>query len=223
MATKETTAAPAVASTAAPSMMSLANAFDAEEFGTNLKRIVPASGSIKVAKDNTILGKYIDVQLLSSSERYMIAPVSESNDKEAAKYCRASYDGKTIPARDGGDPQEIDEYIASVDAYPEFSKKKYLDLFVLIIQPSDKDMKELAVDLGMVQISVSPTAIGSYTVFAKQGKLSVLRGVMKAETQNCFRVTAATKAKGNNDWTVFEFAPIPHKDIEDYVPISLTE
>ncbi len=202
--------------------MALQNTMDPAEFGTNLERLVPASGSVKIAGTNKILGKYVDVQLVSSSDRWFITPVADPKDKEARKFCRPSYDGETIPDRDG-QTQTIQEYIDSVEEYEKFEVKKYMDLFVLMINAGDKDMQPIVDAMSLTQVSISPTAVPVYRTFEKLGKLRVMQGITKVETQNCFRITALPKSKDSQEWTVFEFNAIPHVDLGDYVPIDLSE
>jgi len=222
VALKKQAAVPASVEGAAPTLMSLRNAMNGEEFGTNLTRLVPASGSVKVAGTPKVLGKFVDVQLVSSSDRWFITPVADPKDKDAKKFCRPSYDGKTIPSRDG-EAQTIEEYTNSVEEYDEFDVKKYLDLYVLVIRAGDPDMQEIVEAFDLIQVSVSPTAAPMYRTFEKLGKLRVMRGLSKAETQNCFRITATAKSNDSSDWTVFEFNPIPLNDLEGYVPVDLSE
>ncbi|MEN8210050.1 MAG: hypothetical protein ABFR50_12450, partial [Candidatus Fermentibacteria bacterium] len=217
---------PAVAAepgTPAPSMMELANAIPSGEFGNNLPRIVSASGKIKVSGDNTILGEHMDIQLLSSNDRWMVTPVADQKDKEAKKFCRASYDGKTIPDRDNpdGEGQLIEEYTDGCKKYDEFKVSKYLDLFCLVVSTGDPDMTAKAQGLGLVQVSISPTAIGPYMSFARQGNLTVMRGLMTSDKRNCFRIRAEARSSDTSDWTVFVFEPTPLEELADYTPVTL--
>lgn len=204
----------------APSLISLRDQFPGSDFGTNLPRLVPANAMVRVAGTKIYLGKFIDIQLISSSDRWMVTPVADNSDKEAKKFCRASYDGTTIPDRDGAGSETIEEYTSSVEEYEQFETKKYLDLFCIVINAGDPELQGKAVELGMVQISVSPTAIGAYRAFERQTPLSVARGVMLKSKQNCFRIVAEV-GPGDFDYSIFTFSPVPHADIENYAPVSL--
>jgi len=214
-------AAPAVAVEEAPSLISLRDAFPGNEFGTAIPRLVPASGKVKIAGTTTMLGTFIDIQVISVSDRWMVTPVADQKDKEARKFCRASFDGSTIPDRDGGASMTIDEYTKSVDEYEEFDVKKYLDIFAIIIRSGDEVFQEKVEQMGIVQISCSPTTIAPYTAFEKQTPLMLARGMMVKSHQNCIRLNATAKSNESSDWSVFEFNVVPLKDLEGYTPISL--
>ena len=206
----------------APSITSLHNALNPEDIGTAFKRIVASNGGCEESSSKVDLGKYMDVQVLSVSTRYMIVPVADDKDKTARKFCRCSYDGETIFNSDG-DAITIDEYIESVsDVYPEFQPlKKYSDVFGLILHTADKAFEETAKGWGIVQISVSPTAIQSLNSYSMQTKLFIARGQLPTEKQNCIRVNAVKKSNDANSWTVFDFGLVPAEDMETCTPIAM--
>lgn len=224
VAVKKPAAALAVSNgAAAPSLASLHNVFDPTEIGTSFKRIVASGGSCEEASQHIDLGKYIDVQVLSISKRYMIAPVADDKDVDARKFCRCSYDGLTITTNEG-ESITIEDYIASVDEYDEFGPvKKYLDIFALIINTENKAKEEDAKNFGIVQISVSPTAMQGFASFELQAKLFIARGQIPADKQNCMRVNACKKSNPatGKSWTYFEPGIIPAADLEHYTPISM--
>jgi hypothetical protein len=206
----------------APSIASLHNALNPADIGTAFKRIVASNGGCEESSSKVDLGKYMDVQVLSVSTRYMIVPVADDKDKTARKFCRCSYDGETIFNSDG-DTITIEEYIESVsDKYPEFQPiKKYSDVFGLILHTADKNFEETAKGWGIVQISVSPTAIQSLNSYSMQTKLFIARGQLPIEKQNCIRVNAVKKSNDSNSWTVFEFGLVPAEDMETCSPIAM--
>lgn len=224
VAVKKTAAAPAVAvGHAAPSLASLKNVFDPAEIGTSFKRIVASNGACEEASQHIDLGKYMDIQVLSISTRWMVAPIADDKDTEARKFCRASYDGKTILTNEG-ESITIDDYIASVDEYEEFGPvKKYMDVFGLVLGTADKGKEDQAQNWGIVQVSVSPTAIQGFNSFEMQSKLFIARGQMPADKQNCMRINAC---KGHNKstgktWTYFEPSVIPAADLDNYTPVEM--
>ena len=207
----------------APSLMSLRDAMPPEEFGNIFKRLVGSNGAVMEAGDKFILGTYVDIQVLSTSDRWFITPDADPNkDPDAAAFCRASYDGKTILDTEGGSIT-IEEYTESVEDYDFNPPKKYLDIYAMIIHTQDQKMEEEAVSWGIVQISISPTSVKGYRAFEMQGKLAVARGVVKPHQQNCIRMVAKIKSNKNNTWTALDPAHIPHSDLGDYIPLDMTE
>jgi hypothetical protein len=56
--------------------------------------------------------------VLSWNERWFITPVTSDKNKAGAnKFCRASYDGETIPDRDGGPSMTIADYIEELKEF----------------------------------------------------------------------------------------------------------
>ncbi len=216
-------AAPPAQLVNAPSLMSLRNAMDPNEIGNVFKRLVGSNGAIMESQDKYILGSYVDVQILSTSDRWFVTPDADmKKDPESSAFCRASYDGKTIQDGDGNS-MTIEEYTDSIQEYDFNEPKKYLDIFALVIHTQDVKMEDDALAWGIVQISLSPTAVKGYRAFEMQGKLNVARGVVKPNQQNCVRFTAKIKSSKTNTWTAIEAANIPHADIVDYVPIDMSE
>lgn len=219
VATKTSAPAPVIGGVKSdvPSIASLENAFDPEEYGNVFPRIVGTNGAIKVSGETTSFGKFIDVQVLSTSDRWMITPDADNKDKEAKKFCRASYDGRTIPDRDGGPSITIEEYIASVDDYDFNPVSKYKDVFGIIFNADENS--DIAGGKGIVQISVSPTAVKSIKAFIMQTNLYVLSGKMLATHQNCMRFRAEAKSNDSGDYTILTFEPVPLDVLSGYTPI----
>jgi len=203
----------------APSLTSLENKLNPEEFGNLFPRVVGSNGAACVSgQGGAIFGKYIDVQVLSMSTRWMTTPIADQKDKDAKKFCRASYDGKTIQDREGNS-QTIEEYINSVSKYEFNPISKYRDIFGVIFN-AEKDV-EKAQGLGIVQISISPTAMKQLKAFAMQAPLFIMRGQMAKTHQDCIRIEAEPKSSDSGNYTIFDFKCVPLDVIAGYSPVSM--
>lgn len=229
-AAKTTAAAPAVFTGAAPSFMQLKNALPAESVGNTFPRLVPGAGMIRT--DSKIqLGRHLDLQVISISDRYMWAPVADMNkDQEAKKYCRASYDGEHIIDNETGDLITLEEWqeqaaqirkASNKPVYEEWKKAKYMDVYAIIFG-AEQSYLETAKALGLVQVSISPTAIKPFNAFFMQAKINVIRGLLPACKQNCMRlVTMAGSNSRGDDYSYFSPTLVPLADIEVYTPVNL--
>lgn len=200
VAVRKPTAAPAVIEEGkVPSFKQLENAMDPEEVGNTFVRVIGANGNIQTS-EGLLFGEHIDIQVLSTSTRYMVTPEADPKDKEARKFCRASYDGSNIVDQDGN-LQTIDDYIAENERfYPKFKKSKYLDVYAIIFNAHKN--KEAAEAAGIVQISVSPTAAKPFNAFFMQGVLAEKRGLLPPSHRNCMRIKAEPKTKDTQNYTI---------------------
>ena len=205
--------------TVMPSIMSLKNAMDPETFGNTFPRLVGANGNLSC--DGVKFGSFVDVQVYSHSARSFVVPVSEQSDKEARKYCRASYDGKTIPGRDETPEMTIEEYTDSqAGGYTEWSVKKYYDIYCIIFNAEKEASKGEAI--GFIQVSVSPTAVKLFNAFTMQAALFIARGQMKATHQNCMRITGDLMENDDKkEYVRMSFSPCPAEVIAEYTPVLM--
>ena len=219
VAVKEQAAPPAVQaekSAAMPTIAELEDRWNPAEVGNMFNRIIGTNGALFC--DGVSFGEWIDVQIYSHSSRTFITPVADQNDKDAKFYCRASYDGKTIPDRDGGEPMTIEAYAESIsDTYEEVKRALYWDAYVVILG-ADKNV-EKAVNSNILQLSISPTSIKGFKSFVMQTKLAVLRGQMLPSHQNCVRVSAIPMSKNGQNWIQMAFSAIPLDIVKGYTPI----
>lgn len=202
-----------------PTLMKLKDAMDPEVYGNIFPRIKGSNGGLNT--DAGTFGTFIDAQVHSWSKRVFITPVAPDGDKQARKYCRASYDGKTIPGRNDIPRMTIEDYTESVaDKYEEFKRSDYLDIYVTIFN-AEKG-QEIADNLGIFQVSVSPTAISAFNAFCMQAPLTVARGAMLASHQNCLRILAtAQKTEDKQDYVRMAFSPVPLDIVTLYTPILM--
>jgi hypothetical protein len=197
-------------------IIKLKNALDPDTYGNVFPRLVGSNGAI--INDNLILGSFIDIQVVSYSDRWMITPVADQKDKEARKFCRASYDGKTIPDKDGGDAMLIEEYVDSqARFYKEFKTSKYLDVFGIIFN-SEKNA-EAGKKLGVVQISFSPTAIKPFNAFLAQCRMNVGRGYFLPTHADFMRIEAELVIGDSQNWTVLKTGFVPIDAVGAYEPV----
>lgn len=201
----------------APSIASLRNALDPEVYGNSFPRLVGSNGSL--INEQLILGGWIDIQVVSYSDRWMITPVADPKDTEARKYCRASYDGENIPDRDGGEPTPITDYTSDFPGgYKEWKTSKYMDIFGVIFG-SEKNTPAGA-KLGMVQISFSPTALKKLNAFIVQSRMNVSRGLLLKSHANFMRIAAEIIIGKTNTWTVLNPDFVPAEVVLTYEPIQ---
>lgn len=214
------TAAVAPYSGTSTSIESLLNKWDPEVYGNVFKRIKGEVGSL--CTDGYSFGAWVDAQVFSHSKRWFVTPIvnkGEPNFKEASKYCRASYDGKTIPGRDGEEPELIEDYIKSIeDLYPKGCKvSNYHDIFC-VLHGSEKNFDKVGA-ADVFQISVAPTAIKPFNAFTKCMPLAVIRGKLPVTHQHFMRVLADPKQNDNGSYTIMKFDLVPEDIVETYVPV----
>ncbi len=216
VAVKKKAAPPAaVDNQVVPTIQELADVMDPLEFGNIFTRIKGQNGAILTADGETNFGEYVDVQIMSHNDRWFITP--DTKEKSARKLCRASYDNKFIVDSESGEEILIEDYTDSIDKY-DFKKGKYKDIFAIIVN-AEKSAEE-GEAIGMVQISVSPTAVKTFVSFYTQAKLSVMRGAMQASHQNCMRVYAISKNTTDGDgYTIMGFKPVPVEVTETFTPV----
>lgn len=216
----------AVAGDAAPTFTSMFDALDPEVYGNVFKRLVGGNGAI-MDQDKRVLGEWVDVQVYSVCDhRWMITPAKYANGEKVdakdnnAKYaCRASYDGKTILDREG-ERISIEDYHASlVKEYSEWKLSKYMDIYGIILGSAKN--QEIATELGIVQASISPTAIKAFTNFFMQSRLSVVRGLMAADKQNMLRLIAEGKSNDGGNYTIIKPGHIPLDVLAGYTPLYM--
>jgi hypothetical protein len=200
----------------------LRDKFDPLSVNNTFARIVGASGSLMEKNNNTSFGEYIDIQVLSFSNRWMVTPDAEISDKKARKLCRASLDGKTIPGLDGEPDISIAEWQREIEAagYDCNPVSKYLDIYAIIFNAA-KNL-DIASELGIVQVSVSPTSVKGFTNFAMQVPIFIKFGKVVVGKHHCVRVSAKA-ITGDYDYTKTEFGPVPLDVIEGYEQIDLSE
>lgn len=230
-AVKQQASAPAVVGDKSPSFAQLENLMDPVEYGNTFPRLVPGAAGMIRTDSNIVLGPWIDVQVVSHSYRWMCAPVSpDKKDQEARKYCRASYDGATIPDREGGKSMTFEEWqeqaaeirkAAKQPAYEQWRIGKYKDIYAMIFN-ADEKYRETAVALGIVQISVSTTAIKGFNAFFMQQQLWVAKSMMRPDKAQCIRIKPIPGVNNaGDDFTILVPDLVPLDVIDAYSIVSV--
>jgi len=230
-AVKQQAAPPAVVGDKAPSFAQLENLMDPVEYGNTFPRLVPGAAGMIRTDSNIVLGPWVDVQVVSHSYRWMCAPVvDKKEEQEARKYCRASYDGATIPDRDGGASMTFEEWqeqaaeirkAAKQPVYEEWRVGKYKDIYAMIFN-ADPKYKDTAVALGIVQVSVSTTAIKGFNAFFMQQQLWVAKQLMRSDKSQCIRIKPIPGVnKAGQDFTILVPDLVPLDVIDAYTIVSV--
>jgi len=196
------------------SLVALKDQIDPTEFGYgDVPRIV-ANNNMIYGPDKMKLGTWIDVQVLSHSQRWMVSPGSD--DDEAASLVRASYDGETILHNGEDNGKLVADYIEELKeaGYDKAAVKEYLDIFCLLLDAENHDNAELLAQEGMLNISLSPQSKGKYNAYAKQIKLTVMRGLISPDKTSVVRFKTSLKSANNRDFTLL-VPVVPPKEVSD--------
>jgi len=176
----------------------LKNALPPMDFGV-LPRLVGANGIVMDADKNK-LGVFIDLDLVSYNDEFVVSPGDDS--AEAKKHVRYSADGKTINET-GEDVAEYLKHLREVEEYPKANVKQYLQL-VGILTASEKESEHKD---GMVQVSLSPQSRKLFEGFQIQQGVKVLMGTAPAVEEGKspkIRLTADSRTLGDNTFTVLK-------------------
>lgn len=123
------------------------------------------------------LGKTAKVEILSWNLRHVVTP--NSNDQEAKKLVKISYDGETI----SGSGESVKDAIEALKAigYPNASVKLYGDLWGNLV--NSEKMGDIPVEKQqMVQIQMSPQSLQQFKRFQLEQGIKEGRGQPKVST-----------------------------------------
>lgn len=216
------------------SIVAIKDALSQDEFEYgDLPRIV-ANNNMIYGPDRLKLGSFIDVQVLSYSDRITISPGSDEDD--AKQFVRVSYDGVTIHHAGDDHGRDVEEYIGwlktsdtyyvegeekSKDLFPRAARKPYIDVFCFLIDGENEDnVEELSIE-GIVQVSLSPMSKGKFNAYAKQLILTVKRGLVSPEKSRIVRFRTVVKSSGTRDFTLLVPGASPKEVSDNYEPIDL--
>lgn len=208
---------------AAPPFAALKDAFDQLVYGNTFLRMTGGNGAV-IDQEKRNFGSYIYIQVLSFNDRWMVTPqlsnsATEAEKRKAKFACRASYDGKTIQDRDNGEDIPIREYTENHPDFDDWKTTKYMDVYGIIFG-SEKN-SNIVGDLGIVQVSVSQTAIRNFDAFFKQSPLWVMRGMLPASHQNCMKIEAEGKTNDSGNYTIFKPGLVPAEVLLRYTPVYM--
>lgn len=178
------------------------DAIPAVEFGT-FPRLIGANGAVCNKSDGSkSLGEWVDIQLLSWSETYVVSPGKDS--EEAKSTVRYSRDGVTIDET-GEDVNAYLKKLREVDGFEDASRKKYIELIGFL--------KGAAKDGGprdeLVQVSLSPQSLLTFQAHMANVAVRVRLGQMVVEGVENIRVTAEGKSGNGRNWTILKVGAQP--------------
>lgn len=176
------------------------NALPPVEFGEGV-RLVASNGNI-MDGDKRILGEWIDFQLLSWNNRWVISPGGEAKDEEAKGFARYSMDGETTTR---GEP--IPEYMEMVkrSGYSKVALKLYVDLFG-VLRGSAKSTEHVG---KTVSISLSPDSVKAFSGFRRDVTVGLMLGSLEMPDLSgglLVKVGTEIKSGNGNSWTKFTFS-----------------
>jgi hypothetical protein len=198
-----------------PSLADLRDAWDMDEAGGNFDRLVGTNGALYI--DKLSLGEWADIQVYAHNTRTMVIPISSiPNDPAVKKNCRASYDHKTVFDRESGTKVTIEDYADSISGqFPKgVEKKSYYDIYSVVLG-SDKNTSA-AKGVGIIQVSISPTAVGKFQNFVKNAKFRELQGTVLPSHRNCLRLEAEPHNEDGKNYVIILFKTIPVDIVKDY-------
>lgn len=170
-------------------------------------RIKTGSGNLTDGVVN--YGSWIEFEMLSYNELFIISPNEDSKDKavqdEAKGFMKYSYDGVNL---DDGSGLVVD-YIAKLQAedYPDASVKNYRECVGILMDCEKAAVAEDVLDK-IVQIQLSPTSRTQHEGYIMANSFHVNRGVCTEDEVCLMKIKAKATSGGGFDWTVMNFARI---------------
>lgn len=149
-------------------------------------------------KDDAEIGKSAKVEVISWNIRYMAT--TNSQDQEAKKLVRTSYDNKTI----SGTGESINDYIEALKAqgYEKASIKVYGSIWGLLTS-TDKQGDIPVEEQQMVEVQLSPQSLQQFKRFQLEQGIREGRGLPAARV---LHITAERKEFNGNRFGVMLFS-----------------
>jgi hypothetical protein len=169
-----------------------------------LVRLKFNSGKIKTADGKRTFGDWIDFELLSYQDNWMISPGKDTD--EARDLARYSDDGVHVK----GSGELCSEYIANLKKL-DYPDARLSQRMVLVVSLLDCD-KDADVDEGeLFQIDVPPTTRSNFERYTNQSAFDVAKERMMLDQLRFIRATcsAETQKKANKDYTALVFTRTP--------------
>ncbi len=156
-----------------------------------IPRLKVGSGNV-VDQDGKNLGRWLEVQILSYNEVFVISPCDKNAPSELVRY---SYSNITF---DDGTGDSVAEYLADLKTnWPDSACKRYYEVIALLraSEMSSDYMNEL------VQIQLSPTSVTAFEGYRKQTSFKLALGQVSAENVDLCRFEACSVTVNKNTWT----------------------
>jgi hypothetical protein len=168
-------------------------------FGT-LPRLKASNGNVLDSEDK-LLGSYVDVQVVSWNNIWVISP---NDPKAPVELVRYSYDNQTFDE----DPSvTVGDYLAEMkQAWPNAASKQYAEV-IAILHGAEKATELLG---KMVQLQLSPTSRTAFEGFRLQAAFQIASGTASAEQSDMVRFNVNVVSSRGNSWSKFapDFSPV---------------
>lgn len=162
-----------------------------------LPRLKATNGNVLDGDDN-VLGDWIELQVLSFNELFVVGPC---DNKAPADLVRYSYDNETFQ---DSSPDTVQDYVAELrERFPNAASKKYYEI-VGVLRAAAKPSAHVG---EMVQVQLSPTSVSGFEGYRKQASFKI--GIGSADPTIADLVRAETVPVSNKglNWTKFIFKP----------------
>ena len=162
-------------------------------------RIVLAPGAFNDKATGKSLGDTLDVEVLSWNTVTLVTTGEKTENKEATKLIRNSYDGVNLVGGEG----RVDAYVAKLKAmdYDKAGAKTYVEIYGYV-HATGKGPVE---DVKLTQISISPTSVGAWNVFLLEQRIRASKG---NDVKAMVRITSDSKSANGNTWGLASFRAI---------------
>lgn len=144
---------------------------DVEAMGVGaFPRVTVDLGGFMLDKEE--IGSEIKIELLSWNFRYMVT--TGSNDEEAKKKVKVSYDGETIVGTGESVKSAVEAF--KEEGYEDAECKGYADLWGSLAVKSGKEIDEA--DRPIVQVQLSPESLKKFKAFQTEVGFKQARGLL---------------------------------------------
>jgi hypothetical protein len=147
------------------------------------------------------LGKKIKIEVLSWNFLWLVTTGENTDNAEANKLIRTSYDGVNIKNGEG----RVDEYVAVLKAqgYEKAAVRQYIEVYCNLLWSEAGG--EIPVNKQQIhQLSLSPQSVGQWQRYLLETGMRKARGI---EDSNVVVVTQEKKIIGPNRFGIATFSP----------------
>jgi hypothetical protein len=162
-----------------------------------LPRLKASNGNV-MDNDDRVLGEWIELQVLSFNELFVVGPCDNKAPAELVKY---SYDNLTFQ---DGSPDTVQDYVNDLRVnWPNAASKKYYEV-VAVLRAAAKPTPYVG---EMVQVQLSPTSVTGFEGYRKQASFKIALGKLDPELADLVRLETKLVTANANTWTKFEAKP----------------
>ena len=160
-----------------------------------LPRLKATQGRI-IDNDDASLGEWIELQILSFNDLYVVGPCDNKAPAELVSY---SYDN--VELNDGTGVSVSDHLKDLQQNWPNAASKRYIEV-VAVLLASDKPSNHVG---EMVQIQLAPTSVTGFNGYRKQTAFKIAMGKLPGDRVDFVRAEAEAVSSKGNDWTKIVF------------------